>query len=80
MILDSYSFAVCPVIISQVKINGDRVFGRTYSEMGATGIKWSGRNTKGDYVRPGMYILKLVLENYSTGEYKKKIIRILVQY
>ena len=61
-------------------INGDKVFSRTYAAMDTAGLKWSGRNSKGNYVKPGLYILKLVLEDDSTGGYKKELIRVLVRY
>lgn len=55
-------------------INGDMV--KVLS--GTTDLKWNGRNDVGTVVAPGMYIIKIELER-SDGEYKKKIIRILIQ-
>ncbi|MGQ9844166.1 MAG: FlgD immunoglobulin-like domain containing protein, partial [Spirochaetota bacterium] len=55
-------------------INGDTV--KLLS--GTTDIKWNGRNDMGKVVAPGMYIIKIELER-TDGEYKKKIIRILIQ-
>lgn len=55
-------------------INGDIV--KTLS--GTTDIKWNGRNDVGKIVAPGMYIIKIELER-ADGEYKKKIIRIVIQ-
>lgn len=55
-------------------INGDKV--KVLS--GTTDLKWNGRNDVGKVVSPGMYIIKIELER-TDGEYKKKIIRILVQ-
>lgn len=55
-------------------INGDIV--KILS--GTTDLRWNGRNDLGKIVSPGMYILKLELEK-NNGEYKKKIIRILIQ-
>lgn len=55
-------------------INGDVV--KTLA--GTTDIKWNGRNDVGQVVAPGMYIIKIELER-TDGEYKKKIIRIVIQ-
>jgi len=64
------SFARCTVY----DINGDKV-----KELaGSNDIIWNGRNDMGNLVSPGMYIVKIELEA-ENGEYKKKIIRILVQ-
>ncbi|MBN2402855.1 MAG: T9SS type A sorting domain-containing protein [Spirochaetes bacterium] len=57
-------------------INGDSVFTREYSSL--TTIMWNGRNKDGKLVNPGLYIIKITLENTSTGQYGRKIIRILV--
>lgn len=57
-------------------INGDSVFKRDYSSLN---VYWNGRNNSGKIVRPGLYIIKVTLENSATGAYGKKIIRILVQ-
>lgn len=57
-------------------INGDSVFKRDYSSLN---VNWNGRNNNGKIVRPGLYIIKVTLENSATGAYGKKIIRILVQ-
>ncbi len=42
-------------------------------------IIWNGRDGNGRYVKPGLYIIKIVTE-YTDGDYGKKIIRILVDY
>jgi len=57
-------------------INGDRVAEKKRSLLP---LKWNGRNSGGRMVKPGMYILKVTLEN-DEGDYGKKIIRILVDY
>lgn len=57
-------------------INGDSVFKRDYSSLN---VYWNGRNNSGKIVRPGLYIIKITLEYSGTGDYGKKIIRILVQ-
>ncbi len=59
-------------------INGDVVIERSYSAAAAT-INWSGRNNSGRKVKPGLYIIKVTAEG-SSGEYGKKLIRILVDY
>lgn len=56
-------------------INGDFVAKRTGSQFP---VFWNGRNDSGRYVKPGMYIIKVVAEN--DNEYGKKTIRILVNY
>lgn len=55
-------------------INGDIV--KVLS--GTADLKWNGRNDVGKVVAPGMYIIKIELER-TDGQYKKKIIRILIQ-
>jgi hypothetical protein len=67
-------------IINKVKIeifdiNGDQVLSGNYSNIP---VLWNGRNDKGKLVGPGLYIIKVILENSTTGEYKQKIIRILI--
>jgi hypothetical protein len=56
-------------------INGDRVITKEYSTIN---VLWNGRNQKGKLVGPGLYIIKITLEDSASGEYKQKIIRILV--
>lgn len=56
-------------------INGDRVFDGTYS---ALPIYWNGRNTSGNTVHPGMYIIRLVVEQVSLGTLERRVIRIVV--
>lgn len=61
-------------------INSDLVCVREYSDFPNDGIVWNGRNDRGEFVKPGMYILKLTLENSINGDYGKKIIKIIVKY
>jgi hypothetical protein len=60
-------------------INGDFVAKRTGVQFP---VYWNGRNDSGRYVKPGMYIIKVVAESDSAGynEHGKKNIRILVNY
>lgn len=58
-------------------INGDSV--RTLSGVGPQ-LVWNGRDSSGRYVKPGLYMIKVTVENSSTGDYGKKVIRILVDY
>ena len=58
-------------------INGDRVISKNLSSLPA---KWNGRNSRGIRVKPGLYIIKVVVENTAEATYGKKIIRILVNY
>jgi hypothetical protein len=67
-------------VINKVKIeifdiNGDRVLVGNYTNIP---VLWNGRNDKGKLVGPGLYIIKVILEYTPTGEYKQKMIRILV--
>jgi flagellar hook assembly protein FlgD len=57
-------------------VNGDLVFSQNYSLSPAI---WNGRNDKGRLVAPGMYIIKVELQN-NDGGYGKKLIRILINY
>jgi len=58
-------------------INGDRV--REISGSG-TEVKWNGRNERGSLVKPGLYIIKVTVEDDTSGGYGKKLIRVLVSY
>ena len=57
-------------------INGDLVIEKSSS---ANPVIWNGRNDSGRLVKPGLYIIKVEIEN-SSGDYGKKMIRILVDY
>ena len=59
-------------------INGDSVITRTFSSISAA--LWNARNEKGKLVSPGMYIIKISIEDTSTGDFGKKIIRVLIAY
>jgi len=56
-------------------INGDRVYEGEYTGLPIT---WGGRNMSGRMVHPGMYIIKLTVENTTTGKLGRRIIRIVV--
>ena len=60
-------------------INGDIVISRSFNGVFAN-VQWNARNEKGTLVSPGMYIMKLSAEENSTGDFGKKIIRILIAY
>jgi hypothetical protein len=60
-------------------INGDHVFERSGGS-GTPAMRWSGRNSSGRKVKPGLYIIKVTAEDSTTGDYGKKLIRILVDY
>ncbi len=64
------------VTVSIYDINGDEVITKTLSSFP---VKWNGRNSSGRCVKPGLYILKIEVDDDS-GEYGKKIIRILIDY
>ncbi len=61
-------------------INGDRVLTRNYSGLGLNDIIWNGRNGSGRKVKPGLYIIKITAEDSASGDFGRKIIRILVDY
>ncbi|HPA71381.1 MAG: hypothetical protein KBA61_05340 [Spirochaetes bacterium] len=56
-------------------INGDLVY---EGQAGGLPYSWSGRNMGGRMVHPGMYIIKLTVENTGTGAFGRRIIRIVV--
>ena len=64
-------------LIEIFDINGDKVFLREYSSL-STPVIWNGRNNVGKRVKPGLYIIKITVENYQTGEQDSKIIRIVI--
>jgi len=57
-------------------INGDLVIKKTGN---AFPVIWNGRNSSGKFVKPGLYIVKVEVDD-DTGDYGKKVIRILVDY
>jgi len=57
-------------------INGDSVIKKSGSGIP---VYWNGRNGSGRFVKPGLYIIKIEIDD-STGDYGKKVIRILVNY
>jgi hypothetical protein len=59
-------------------INGDRVYEGEYTGSNPLPISWGGRNMSGRMVHPGMYIIKLTVENTGTGKLGRRIIRIVV--
>ncbi len=77
---NNLSFKDIPLTALKIKIeifdiNGDSVFSREYSS--SSNVLWNGRNSNGKIVKPGLYIIKITLET-ATGDYGKKIIRVLV--
>ena len=56
-------------------INGDTVRSFSGTELKVT---WNGRNGAGRLVKPGLYIIKVEIDDGS-GNYGKKMIRIIVQ-
>ncbi len=59
-------------------VNGDTVARRSYSSPG--NVRWNGRNTRGNVVKPGLYIIKVTARDSATDSYGKKTIRVLVRY
>ncbi len=77
-----YKPAVPPDTVDKVTIeifdiNGDTVFLRKYSSLNNPAI-WNGYNNSGKKVKPGLYIIKITIENTQTGARGQKIIRIVV--
>lgn len=73
-----FSNAACSVKMEVFDINGDPVVTRTFSS--AANVRWNARNISGKLVSPGMYIVKLSVEDDGTGDFGKKIIRVLIAY
>lgn len=65
------------VTIEIFDINGDSVFLREYTSLNNPVI-WNGYNNSGKRVKPGLYIIKVTVENSQSGERGIKIIRIVV--
>ena len=65
------------VEMSVYDINGDQIFHRSFSTIP---VQWSGRNSLGRMVKPGLYIIKLIIEKRDSGEAGIKVLRILVKY
>ncbi len=61
--------------VSVFDINGDLVV----STSGTGSCIWNGRRINGEYVKPGLYILKVEISD-AAGGYWKKLIRVLVKY
>lgn len=57
-------------------INGDLVIKKSGSQIP---FVWNGRNSSGRYVKPGLYLLKIEIDD-ENGDYGKKVVRILVDY
>ncbi len=72
----AHSGSINSIKVEIYDINGDRVFTREYNSI--TNVIWNGRNGKGKIVKPGMYILKISLEDTVSGTFGRRIIRILV--
>ena len=63
-------------------INGDVIFHGAYAltSLAFTNpVIWNGRNDAGDFVNAGEYIIKVVVQNTSTGYYSLASIELLVQ-
>lgn len=79
--LKGFSCLDCSVKMEVFDINGDKVVSRTFN-IASYEIKnaWNARNVSGKLVSPGMYIIKLSVENSSDGDFGQKIIRVLIAY
>ncbi|MCL2026441.1 MAG: hypothetical protein FWG92_06520 [Leptospirales bacterium] len=73
---------VAKVKMEVFDINGDRVLSRTFSPVSTA--QWNARNEKGRLVSPGMYIIKLSLDDPGAAEtaenFGRKTIRVLIAY
>lgn len=56
-------------------INGDKVFENSYSSLP---IYWYGRNMRGNVVQPGLYIIRLIVEQSSLGTFQRRTIRVVI--
>lgn len=59
-------------------INGDDVFSRSFSSF--ANVKWNGYNNNNKRVMPGLYILKITVEDPATGDHGEKIFRLLINH
>ena len=57
-------------------ICGDKIFSGSYNSFP---VLWKGYSSSGKRVANGLYILKVSVENLSTGSIEKKVIRFLVK-
>ncbi len=71
------TLAVDRITIEVYDINGDPV---TRKEFSSSEARWNGRNDKGKLVLPGLYIIKVTVENSMTGDFGRKLIRVLINY
>jgi flagellar hook assembly protein FlgD len=69
--------SVDKIVIEVFDINGDPVIKKVFS---STEARWNGRNDNGRLVKPGLYIIKVTAENSMTGDFGKKLIRVLIKY
>lgn len=61
-------------------INGDTVTViSTTAGVAERACIWNGRRSNGEYVKPGLYLIKVEISN-SDGGYWKKVLRVLVKY
>lgn len=60
-------------------INGDVVTVINRSASSKTASIWNGRRSNGEYVKPGLYLLKVEISD-NEGGYWKKTLRVLVKY
>jgi hypothetical protein len=64
-------------------VNGDQV--ATGGGAPAPGVPankfviWNGRNSRGNYVKPGLYIIRVTVDS-ADGGFGKKVLRIVVNY
>ncbi len=82
----SYANVFSAEIKSEIKsrvtvfdINGDVVTVINGSASGKVACKWNGRRSNGEYVKPGLYLLKVEISD-NEGGYWKKTLRVLVKY
>ena len=62
-------------------VNGDLVNSLSGSSLtGTSSVTWNGRNARGTLVYPGLYILRVKLDDTSNGDSAVKILRLLVNH
>ncbi len=71
------ALSVDRIVIEVFDINGDPVVKKEFSSSEA---RWNGRNDNGRLVKPGLYIIRITAENTTTGDFGKKLIRVLIKY
>jgi hypothetical protein len=65
------------IMVEIFDVNGEKVFSRSYSALSQ--FAWKGYTNKGKHAGAGLYIVKVRMENTSTGAVSTDTVRILVK-